>query len=134
MQLIEGTLYVKSYRGRRGRFNVGRLVTDLGEFVVKDAILEELEEGGYRGSFGVGKLFLSTSTLPSGAAITELRARLDQVDLEDSIFLPKDAPVGVEQTDPVDEEGSREDPAKEATEGTPSVASDPESPALMNPA
>ena len=36
MKMFEGTLQVETIRGRRGPFNVGKLITDIGEFKVKD--------------------------------------------------------------------------------------------------
>ena len=40
MKMFEGTLQVETIRGRRGPFNVGKLITDIGEFKVKDKELD----------------------------------------------------------------------------------------------
>ena len=36
---LPGNLYIRSVRGRNGDFSVGRLVTDIGEFVLRDEFL-----------------------------------------------------------------------------------------------
>ena len=104
MLKLDGQLYVRALNGRNGRFNIGRLVTPYGEFAVKDRAIEELDEGTYDGTFGIGKFFVTNSTLASGSIIVEQRVRLEELWLHDGAKLPADASVGVEETDPLDEE------------------------------
>jgi len=44
---LPGNLYIRSVHGRDGDYSVGRLVTDIGEFVLRDALLGQYEEGHY---------------------------------------------------------------------------------------
>jgi hypothetical protein len=50
---VRGTLVVQRKRGRKGEFNVADLSTEIGEFEVKDALIEEFEPGRYTGDFVV---------------------------------------------------------------------------------
>src|SRR3546814_3690087 len=45
MITIPGQLAIKTIHGRNGDFNVGRLATSIGEFVVKNAELDQYREG-----------------------------------------------------------------------------------------
>ena len=49
MITIPGQLAIKTIHGRNGDFNVGRLATSIGEFVVKNAELDQYAEGKYDG-------------------------------------------------------------------------------------
>lgn len=75
MRIFEGTLTVKTVVGRNGPFNVAKLVTDIGDFVVKDKALEQFEAGTYQGRFTVTKLEIQ-STRWKGGYFNELLARI----------------------------------------------------------
>jgi hypothetical protein len=100
---LDGELFVRRFGGRRGHFNIGKLVTPHGEFSVKDAAIDELDEGAYRGSFAVERLFLVNSQLPSGSIIVEMRARLASMSLDTDRPTTAAEPVGIEERDPIDE-------------------------------
>ena len=51
MITIPGQLAIKTIHGRNGDFSVGRLATSIGEFVVKNAELDQYREGKYDGDF-----------------------------------------------------------------------------------
>jgi hypothetical protein len=69
------TLRVKKIRqGRFGDFCVADLSTDIGEFKVKDPILDQFEDGEYTGTVWVSEIFLS-QYMAWGKAVTEIRAR-----------------------------------------------------------
>ena len=53
---LPGNLYSREVKGRNGGFSVGRLVTDIGEFVLRDPFLERYGEGCYRGEFGIAEV------------------------------------------------------------------------------
>lgn len=38
---IPGQLAIRTINGRNGEFNVGKLSTSIGEFVIKDALLDQ---------------------------------------------------------------------------------------------
>lgn len=99
-----GRLFVESRTGRYGQFNIAKLVTDIGEFAVKDKTIEEFDEGAYQGSFELGKIFMATTRLKSGALITELRARVDDYALLEDGDVPDDVEIGTDEQDPITEE------------------------------
>lgn len=72
---LPGNLYIREVKGRNGGFSVGRLVTDIGEFVLRDPFLGRYGEGCYRGEFGIGEV---PRQLCGGRPLrsTEIRATL----------------------------------------------------------
>jgi hypothetical protein len=56
MITIPGQLAIKTIHGRNGDFNVGRLATSIGEFVVKNAELDQYAEGKYEGDFAIAEI------------------------------------------------------------------------------
>jgi hypothetical protein len=79
---INGTLTVKKINGAKGAFSVGDLVTDVGTFKVKDALLDQFEEGRYQGEFAISSIYLS-SYIWRGKAMTDIRANLVDVQLDE---------------------------------------------------
>lgn len=79
---IPGHLAIRTIQGRNGAFNVGRLSTSIGEFVIKDAVLEQHVEGKYRGEFVITEIRASSYST-GGRLVIEIRARLDSMVLED---------------------------------------------------
>ncbi|RMV85187.1 DUF3275 family protein, partial [Pseudomonas amygdali] len=67
---------IRTINGRNGEFNVGRLSTSIGEFVIKDALLDQYHEGKYRGDFVITEIRPSYYT-NGGRLVVEVRARLD---------------------------------------------------------
>ncbi|VFR57179.1 FIG034376: Hypothetical protein [plant metagenome] len=63
---VSGQLTLRTILGRNGPFNVGRLVTPIGEFAVKDAELEQYPEGKYGGDFAIR--FIYPRLIPPPAA------------------------------------------------------------------
>lgn len=81
---LNGSLSVKSISGRNGVFSVGKLTTTVGEFTVKDTILDQYPEGKYDGEFLVSKIF-PCSYVTRGNVVVEVRAILDEVIISESI-------------------------------------------------
>ena len=75
MITINGTLRVRSINGRNGAFNVADLTTEIGEFKVKDAFLDQFEEGAYEGAFQIGRIFSASYTY-GGRITIETRAHI----------------------------------------------------------
>ena len=99
---ISGALNIRTIHGRNGDFNVGRLITEIGEFAVKDALIEEYEEGRYEGDFGITGIY-PAHYLAGGRLVVEIRARLETISLSGIDDLtPEDAAAAVEP-DPIDE-------------------------------
>ena len=111
MKMFEGTLQVETIRGRRGPFNVGKLITDIGEFKVKDKELDQFEPGDYSGNFQVERIYTASNPW-RGGFFTEIIAKIADggflIDQEDTF----DAQAGYAQVepDPVDVEPKRTTP------------------------
>ncbi|MCX9158124.1 DUF3275 family protein [Niveibacterium sp. 24ML] len=103
---IQGTLTVKRINGANGPFCVGSLVSEIGEFRVKDAVLEQFEEGAYQGTFWIAQIFPS-SYITNGRMVVEIRAKLADLQIDEH-----DAKA---QATPEQEP----DPVNEATQATP---------------
>lgn len=102
------TLRVKKIRqGRFGDFCVADLSTDIGEFKVKDPILDQFDDGEYTGTVWISEIFLS-QYMAWGKAVTEIRARLHDLQL-DSGFERESVPESLEP-DPAEEPQPRPAP------------------------
>ena len=99
---LSGTLAIRSISGSRGPFNIGRLYTEIGEFAVKDSLIEEYEEGRYKGEFGISNIFPYTY-LAGGRAVTEIRARLASIALENIAALDTQDTAQPAEPDPIEE-------------------------------
>ncbi len=97
---VSGILHIKIVTGRNGDFRVGRLDTDIGEFAVKDAELDQYEEGRYEGQFGIDRIYPG-SYLAGSRFVVEVRATLGMIDLA-SVDDTEPTISGLEQ-DPLDE-------------------------------
>jgi hypothetical protein len=75
---LEGKLTIKVTHGRKGDFSVGSLSTSIGEFKVKDAILDQYQEGEYRGAFVVTQVYQSSYAW-KGRVISDLCAHVSEI-------------------------------------------------------
>lgn len=100
---IEGTLAIRKISGRNGDFSVGELQTSIGVFAVKDTVLDQYDEGKYKGIFMVNRIAPHSYT-PFGSCttVTQVRAFLEGFTLDD-IDQSKVESVEFIQ-DPLDEE------------------------------
>jgi hypothetical protein len=103
MQLFKGTLTVRTRTGRNGAFNVGKLSTDVGTFVVKEAMLDELDPGTYTGQFVVSKIY-ATSYCYEERSVTEIRVSLESMNLDEIGELSEPVEHEVTDIDPLEEE------------------------------
>lgn len=71
---IPGTLVIKTITGRYGDFNTAKLSTSIGEFVIKDAVLDQYTAGRYEGSFLIQQIKPSYYSTAGGTLIVEIRA------------------------------------------------------------
>lgn len=106
---LSGTLYIRAIHGRNGTFSVGRLVTEIGEFAVKDTLLDQYDEGRYEGEFGVSRIY-PTNYLAGGRLVVEVRATLATMALAAIDELPAEQQSPLPEPDPIDLE-----PRAEAT-------------------
>ena len=120
---IDGVLTIRTIQGRNGPFNVGRLITDLGEFAVKDTLLDQYDEGRYEGNFSITQIF-PASYFAAGRFVVEVRATLKNLTLDGVDELkPEDTAVAPEP-DPMDDQILPVAPKPESSE---EVSTQPES-------
>jgi len=77
---ISGNLAIQSRNGKFGKFNVGHLTADLGDFSVRSAELDQYPEGKYDGEFCISKIKKGSYETNSGY-IVEIRATVDSMTL-----------------------------------------------------
>ena len=84
-------LRIKRIRqSRNGAFCVADLITDFGEFKVKDPILEQFEEGEYEATVWISEIHLG-QYIAYGKAVTEMRARLQDLQVHTEPVLAEDS-------------------------------------------
>ncbi|VEF16698.1 ATPase [Stutzerimonas stutzeri] len=95
-----------------GDFNVGRLATSIGEFVVKNAELDQYREGKYDGDFVIVEIRPSTYNA-NGRMVIEIRAHLGGMTLSNIDALSRDEArrLSPQEVDPIDEEAQAPVPA-----------------------
>ncbi len=105
MITVPGQLAIKTIHGRNGDFNVGRLATSIGEFVIKNAELDQYAEGKYDGDFLITEIRPSTYST-SGRMVIEIRAHLGGMTLSSIDPLSRDEArrLSPQEVDPIDEE------------------------------
>jgi len=102
MLKLSGVLTIRTINGRNGPFNVGRLITDLGEFSVKDTLLDQYEEGKYEGDFGISRIY-PAYYLAGGRLIVEVRATLETMALAAIDALTAEDVAPAAEPDPIEE-------------------------------
>lgn len=102
---LTGSLTVRNIHGRNGTFNVGRLETEIGEFSVKDGIVE-FDPGQYTGEFTISRIHPAAYVI-GGRSVIEVRAVVSSIALtdldtsfEDSPEEPLNEPEPETQTEP----------------------------------
>jgi len=127
MITVPGQLAIKTIHGRNGDFNVGRLATSIGEFVIKNAELDQYREGKYEGDFIITEIRPSTYNT-SGRMVIEIRAHLGGMTLSNIDPLSRDEAnrLSPQEVDPIDEEAQAPVPAAATpVEAKATDASDP---------
>jgi hypothetical protein len=121
MITVTGQLAIKTIHGRNGAFNVGRLATSIGEFVIKNAELDQYREGKYDGDFVIAQIRPSTYNT-SGRMVIEIRAHLAGMTLANIDPLSSDEAhrLSPQEIDPIDEDAQAPVPTT-----PPSAPSDP---------
>lgn len=105
MITLPGQLAIRTIHGKNGDFNVGRLATSIGEFVVKNAELDQYDEGKYEGDFIIAEIRPSTYNA-NGRMVIEIRAHLGGMTLSNIDALSNDeaSQLSPQEVDPIDEE------------------------------
>ena len=102
MLKLSGALTVKSIDGKNGVFIVGSLVTPIGEFTVKDPLIEQYQDGKYEGDFGISKIYL-VSYVSRGRMTVEIRAKIETIALVSLKISESQVPSQTGEMDPLDE-------------------------------
>lgn len=118
---ISGTLNVKSIKGSRGAFSVGELTSSVGNFKVKDQILDQFSEGSYEGEFLVAHIY-PASYVHYGKVITEIRAKLAEIILPEGEEKPLQEQSVPQEPDPVEETAASVQVAATVNQPTPAEA------------
>lgn len=92
---FEGTLTVRHIASKNGGFAIGDLATAIGKFKVKDTILDQFDEGVYRGQFLVTRIYPDTYSW-NGRVVTEVRANVAEIFLDEA----DEKPVPPVQSEP----------------------------------
>lgn len=75
---LDGQMTVVTRAGKHGEFRVAKLDTGIGEFAVKDKLLEQYDNGVYTGRFLVG-LIQAKPSFWKNSVFVEVRAYLDDL-------------------------------------------------------
>lgn len=123
IRIDDALLRVKRIRqSRNGAFCVADLSTDIGEFKVKDPLLDQFEEGEYQATVWISEIFLA-QYVAFGKGVTEIRARLHDLQVQAQGSLP--AAHEQIEPDPLDEQApTRVTPAQASA--APSEATRPQ--------
>lgn len=76
--IVNGSITIARKTGKRGDFNVGDLSTEIGEFEVKDALIEEFDPGRYTGRFVIDWIQPDSFTY-RGRVFVKNRAKLAEI-------------------------------------------------------
>ncbi|ACT05348.1 conserved hypothetical protein [Dickeya chrysanthemi Ech1591] len=103
--IVRGQLTIRTISGRNGRFTVGRLITHLGLFHVKDPELEQYPEGKYEGEFAIRYIYPKAYPVGDGMRF-EIRASLNGMTLSgiDKLSKAEARAFATQDVDPLDEE------------------------------
>lgn len=80
---VRGTLSIQRKTSARGAFNIGDLATEIGEFEVKDSLIEEFEPGKYTGEFII-KWIAPDSFSWRGRVFVKNRATLEEILIDEA--------------------------------------------------
>jgi hypothetical protein len=100
---LPGTLIIRIINGKYGDFRVGQLLTEIGEFAVKDPMFDQYDEGRYEGDFVISKIYIGPYTV-SNRVVVQLCADIDSVVLS-SAAVEQQEDEAFEQ-DPIEKEQS----------------------------
>ena len=98
MQILDGTLSVEQFKGRRGVFCIGKLATDIGSFKIKDRTLDQYGPGQYKGRFMVESLSVLSENWRNGTYTSILAA------ISPGGFLINEADDGLDDCRPLPQE------------------------------
>lgn len=109
MPIVHGQLRIKTCNGRYGKFNIGYLKSDLGQFTVKEKELDQYDEGKYEGDFDISYIELSNDKY-FGKVEIGIRAFIQSMTITNAADLTAEdkAQITPQEADPVIEEVKQE--------------------------
>lgn len=85
MIILEGNITNKVINGKNGEFSVGNLTTEIGQFKIRNQLLDQFDEGEYRVRVSIRHLDLNSYMLKrNGITITEIEAHIDHIEVIDA--------------------------------------------------
>nr|MBC8386406.1 DUF3275 family protein [Gammaproteobacteria bacterium] len=85
MIILEGTITNKVINGKNGDFSVGNFTTEIGQFKIRNQLLDQFDEGEYRVRVSIKHLDLNSYMLKrNGITITEIEAHIDHIEVIDA--------------------------------------------------
>jgi Protein of unknown function (DUF3275) len=114
MMVFKGSLKVESILGRKGAFSVGVLTTEVGQFKIKDAALDQFEPGVYDGEFVITRIYTKGEPW-RGGYFTSLMVDVaqDGYHIRDEMVAAENEAPAPAESDPAD---STDDSAVPATQ------------------
>ena len=101
IKIERATLRVKKiHQSRNGPFVVANLFTEIGEFKVKDPLLDQFDEGEYQATVWISEIYLG-QYIAYGRAVAEVRAKLHDIRVDSAAEL--DEAPELPEPDPIDE-------------------------------
>ncbi len=128
---VRGTITIQRKNSARGAFNIGDLNTEIGEFEVKDSLIEEFEPGKYTGDFLI-KWIAPDSFSWRGRVFVKNRATLEEI-LIDEADETAPAPSSPPEPDPIESQSHQSAQAQALTSSSTSAASVAPSPESATP-
>lgn len=107
---ITGSILIKSIYGRNGAFNVGTLSTEIGEFVVKNELLDQFEEGQYDVNVLLSQIYMGGFNWGHTKRVTELCASIEHIECVTEVEKLPDSLEVFGEIDPAEEESEAETP------------------------
>nr|WP_145550103.1 DUF3275 family protein [Variovorax boronicumulans] len=102
IKIQRATLRVKKIQqSKNGPFAVANLFTEIGEFKVKDVLLDQFDEGEYQCTVWISEIYLG-QYIAWGRAVAEVRAKLHDIRVDSASELDK-ASQEPPEPDPIDE-------------------------------
>ncbi|QIQ22149.1 DUF3275 family protein [Zophobihabitans entericus] len=107
MITIPGQLSIRTIHGKNGAFNVAKLNTHIGDFVVKDSDIEQYPEGKYDGDFMIQNIS-PTYYMTNGRLVVEVKAQLAGMTLSarDNLSSEEAEAITAKDVDPIEHETS----------------------------
>lgn len=121
---VRGTITIQRKNSARGAFNIGDLNTEIGEFEVKDSLIEEFEPGKYTGDFLI-KWIAPDSFTWRGRVYVKNRATLEEILIDDADETAP-APSSPPEPDPIESQSHQ--PAHAQVPTSPATSAAGESP------